>query len=222
MPEDPVTTITEDFSQKLRLEFLSTFHRQFAENQREKERSFLRFAAFVGATATAYGYVYQRSPVDLSILSFTALAASILMLFGSCVIVTIAYNWRRDQLVNANIRRIAGVIGIKNIFPNSYDPEKTLAEKNFLTWIPNMLAVFWLLIVAMQALILLSYINRLGIRPALSTSIDWITTFTFWINVICITGSIATAAYFKNKLRKFIKIAHLETGAGAENDDSPI
>ena len=222
MSKDPDTPATEDFSRELRLELLATFHRQFAENQREKEQSFLRFAAFVGATAAAYGYVYQRSPVDLSLLSLTALAASGLMLFGSCVIVTIAYNWRRDQLVNANIRRMAGVIGTKNIFPNTYDPAATLTEKNLLTWIPNMLAVFWLLIVTMQVLILLSYVNRLGIKPAMSTSVDLTTTFTFWISIVCITASIATAAHFKRKLHKFIRVAGPETGTGVGNDSKLV
>ena len=212
---------TDKFTQDLHLELLTTFHRQFAENQREKEQSFFRFAAFVGATVTGYGYVFQQSPVNIPLLSLTLLAVSILLLFGASVIISIAYNWRRDQVINARIRRLAGAIGTGRVFPDTYDPTTTIKHKNVFTWMPNLLCTFYLLFLAVQTLALASYMLRLNIRPVGLQEINPYVTAAFWGGCLSIGASIIVAYTFQKKLVSFVALADTKDGDGVANSGSP-
>src|SRR6478752_2805068 len=110
-------------------ELLKTFHSQFAENQRVKEQSFLQIAGYLGAIIFGYAYVFHNlkgEKGELEILSVVASAAMLLLTLGAWIVVVISYNWRRDQLVNAKIRRYCGILGTPDsVFPESYDPSTT-------------------------------------------------------------------------------------------------
>jgi lipid-A-disaccharide synthase-like uncharacterized protein len=124
-------TINKD---DLAKELLKTFHSQFAENQRVKEQSFLQIAGYLGAIIFGYAYVYQNLRSEVEVLCFVAIAAMLLLAFGAWVVVVISYNWRRDQLVNARIRRYCGLLGAKDsVFPDHYDPSTTMRSKTIIS-----------------------------------------------------------------------------------------
>jgi hypothetical protein len=185
---------------KLGEQLLATFHAQFAENQRVKEQSFLQIAGYLGAIIFGYAYVYHNLRNEIPTLSFVTMAAALLLAFGALVVVVISYNWRRDQLVNARIRRLAGVLGTTSAFPESYDPVVTLATKNSISWMPNLLAVFYTLFPVFQVLLVASYAARIGARFTLAAADPYLTvTCIVWI--VCMAATCYAPAHFNTRLR---------------------
>jgi lipid-A-disaccharide synthase-like uncharacterized protein len=181
-------------------ELLKTFHSQFAENQRVKEQSFLQIVGYLGAIIFGYAYVFENLKNERDVLSLVAIAASLLLALGAWVVVVISYNWRRDQLVNANIRRYCGLMGGANsIFPASYDPSTTLQSKNVISWMPNLLAIFYLMFPAFEVLLLASFLVRT--RPVLCMShIDWFVSSAVLVSLLCILATCFAPRYFMKLL----------------------
>ena len=185
---------------KLGQELLATFHAQFAENQRVKEQSFLQIAGYLGAIIFGYAYVYHNLRNEIPTLSFVAMAAALLLVFGAFVVVVISYNWRRDQLVNARIRRFAGVLGNEGVFPESYDPTTTVGAKNSISWMPNLLAVFYTVFPVFQVLLIASYADRVDARFTFAGA-DVYVTSTFIVWLICMVATCYAPVHFIKKLR---------------------
>src|SRR6266849_4574322 len=183
-------------------ELLKTFHSQFAENQRVKEQSFLQIAGYLGAIIFGYAYVFQNLRNELDVLSLVAIAATLLLALGAWVVVVISYNWRRDQLVNAKIRRYCGILGTPDsVFPEGYDPSTTLKSKNMISWMPNLLAIFYLVFPTFEMLLLISFLVRT--RPVFSMSgIDWLLSFAVVVSVLCIAATCFAPWYFMKEIIK--------------------
>jgi hypothetical protein len=170
-------------------ELLKTFHSQFAENQRVNEQSFLQIAGYLGAIIFGYAYVYHNLQNELDVLSLVAIAATLLLALGAWVVVVISYNWRRDQLVNAKIRRYCGIMdAMDSIFPESYDPSTTLRSKNFITWMPNLLAIFYLVFPVFEVLLLLSFLVRT--KPELTLfHADWLLSSAIAVSLLSLAAT---------------------------------
>lgn len=181
-------------------ELLTTFHSQFAENQRVKEQSFLQIAGYLGAIIFGYAYVFHNLKGELDVLSLVAIAAMLLLTLGAWVVVVISYNWRRDQLVNAKIRRYCGILGAPDsVFPESYDPSTTLKSKNLISWMPNLLAIFYIVFPVFQLLLLISFLVRS--RPEISLPhLDWLLSTAIVVSALCIAATCYAPFYFLKKL----------------------
>jgi hypothetical protein len=181
-------------------ELLKTFHSQFAENQRVKEQSFLQIAGYLGAIIFGYAYVFHNHDDETDVLSLVAIAAVLLLALGAWVVVVISYNWRRDQLVNANIRRFCGLLGAADsIFPPNYDPATTLPEKTIFSWMPNLLAIFYVLFPLFEALLLVSFIAKTKPVYALASA-DWFITFAIVTSVSAMGATLYAPVYFRRIL----------------------
>ena len=139
-PKMPI--LEPEVSRELKKEILLNFHAQFAENQRSREGSFLKFLALLGAVVAGYAFLFQPSSGESSVrvskgalLLFQAAAASILF-SGAWLVATISNNFRRDQHVNVRIRRACGLLGNEEIFPESYDPVTGLRTWGLYSWMP--------------------------------------------------------------------------------------
>ena len=84
-------------------ELLVGFHKQFAENQRSREQSFLRILAFLAVPVAAYAYAYQyylhpteAIKVSTRDLCYVHALASLLIFAGTWTLTIIANNFRRD------------------------------------------------------------------------------------------------------------------------------
>jgi hypothetical protein len=190
-------TIDKD---ELAKELLTTFHSQFAENQRVKEQSFLQIAGYLGAIIFGYAYVFHNLKDELDVLSLVAIAATLLLTLGAWIVVVISYNWRRDQLVNAKIRRYCGILGAPDsVFPESYDPSTTLMSKNLISWMPNLLAIFYIVFPVFQMLLLISFLIRS--KPELSLShLDWLLSTAIVLSALCIAATCYAPFHFLKKL----------------------
>jgi hypothetical protein len=152
----------EDGNDKMNFkeELLVRWHTQFAENQRIREQSFLKILGFLGAVVLGYTFVYQNYPKELNIV---VVASVSLIFFGSWQIITIAYNFRRDQYVNVQIRKNADIVGDGKIFPKEFDPFYSLIEKHsnrIYSWIPDFLLPYYFVFPFFQALIIISFFYR--------------------------------------------------------------
>jgi hypothetical protein len=143
-------------SRELQKEILLSFHTQFAENQRSREDSFLKFLALLGAVLAGYAFLFQRTPgasnvtnSKAALLLFQSASAAVLF-SGARLVVTISNNFRRDQHVNVRIRQACGLIGDGRIFPESYDPANGLRTWGLYSWMPDFLRAFYWLFILFQ------------------------------------------------------------------------
>lgn len=146
--------------ERFKYALLVSWHTQFAENQRIREQSFLKILGFLGFVILGYTIVYQNYPQELHLV---AVSASTLLFFGAWQITTIAYNFRRDQFVNMQIRSEADIIGENKLFPSSYNPYKTLIEvnsKRYYSWLPDFLQPYYYIFPVFQILLLISFCYR--------------------------------------------------------------
>jgi len=148
---------------EFRKQILLGFHTQFAENQRTREQSFLKILGFLGAVIFGYAYSFHNYPSQiLSIeFSYVTLLSEFLLTFGALIIITISYNFRRDQIVNAKIKKMARVIGDNKIFPKRYDPCESDSINNYLFWMPDFLAVFYYLFPLVQIVLFISFLDKI-------------------------------------------------------------
>lgn len=152
---------------ELSKELLKSFHTQFAENQREREKSFLQILLFLAGPIAGNAYVYHNylagknstPPVVVTDLELFAVeAASAFLLFvGAWMIVTLSQNFRRDQYVNTKIRLFCGLIGDKKIFPKGFNPAESLKDNGIFTWMPNFYLVFYGAFVGIQFFLLIMF-----------------------------------------------------------------
>jgi len=138
---------------ELRREILLGFHKQFAENQRSREDSFLKFLALLGGALAGYVFLVreggERSVPINGIYLFQA-AVSFILYCGAWLVVTLSNNFRRDQYVNVRIRRECGVVGGDEAFPESYDPKRSLRHWGIYEWMPDFFRIFFWMFVTFQ------------------------------------------------------------------------
>jgi len=193
----------ENKIKELKKDILLGFHTQFAENQRTREQSFLKILGFLGAIILGYALVYHNSKeYSHNELSLVAILSMALLFFGSLVILTIAYNFRRDQIINAKIRDYVGLLGEKNIFPESYDPRKSKSLRRWYSWIPDFLLVFYYLFPVAHFVLLLSYLLKLKFD---CNNIHWLSTFTVFVGIVSYLAMIFYYCKYFNKIKKAIK-----------------
>lgn len=196
--------------EKLARDILYGFHHQFAENQRTREQNFLKILGFLGAVIFGYAYVYNKLWQNIDEFSLVAIAGELILMFGGLVITTIAYNFRRDQYINARIRKSCGVLGNNKIFPEEFDPSVSLKNKRRLfTWMPNFLYVFFLIFPTFQIVLFASYATKLNIYYTISDCNGYV-TFTFLSFVLSLSITIGFATYFYYRLRKKLGIVESE------------
>ena len=135
-----------------REQLLIDWHKQFAENQRIREQSFLKILGFLGAVVFGYAYVFEKFPDRIIYAGIVAIMA---IFFGAWQVINIAYNYRRDQYVNYKIRELAGLVGENKIFPTNFNPIHE--KKGAYGWIPDFLKPYYYASLSFQMLIFLSY-----------------------------------------------------------------
>ncbi|MBI2417140.1 MAG: hypothetical protein HYV28_04435 [Ignavibacteriales bacterium] len=178
---------------------LVNWHTQFAENQRIREQSFQKILGFLGSIVLGYGYVFVMQEQQINYAVIIAMAS---IFFGAWQVNTIAYNFRRDQIVNGKIRKMAGVFGEDYIYPESYDP--TVSPKGIISWIPDFLQPYYGVFVFSQLILLISYFNKTG-NIYLRHSVG----MKFSIILLGILTALPSL-YYSSKLtrRKYIKPKH--------------
>lgn len=193
--------------EKLAHDILHSFHTQFAENQRTREQAFLKILGFLGFVIFGYAYVYDRLSGDIDKFTLVAITSELLLMFGALIITTIAYNFRRDQYINAKIRRSCAILGDDKIFPEGYDPSVSLkSRKRILTWMPDFLSVFYWVFPTFQLLLFISYAFKLRIYISMSDADAYVTT-AFIAFIISISITIGYNIFYFIKLRKILGIA---------------
>ena len=191
---------------KIGEEILRSFHFQFAENQRTREQSFLKILGFLGAVVAAYAYVYQNQSLGVVIFSLATIAAVVLLTFGSAIVAVIAYNFRRDQYINARIRRLAGIIGKGKIFPSEYDPSHLYDKKmNVRFWMPDIFNVFFMVFPIFQILLIVSFLAKTRLELVEFSRIEWFSTFAVFVSLLALFFSMGCYVYYGRKLRGKIK-----------------
>lgn len=168
----------EESTSKLnfREDLLVRWHTQFAENQRIREQSFLKLLGFLGAVVLGYAIVYKNEPEELNMVVIAAIS---LIFFGAWQILTIAYNFRRDQYVNTQIRKDANVCD-DIIFPKDFDPSYSIMNsKRIFSWIPDFLLPYYVVFPFFQILLLISYFIKI-----ISTGDYFCISFCLTINIV--------------------------------------
>lgn len=189
---------------ELRKEILKSFHTQFAENQRSNQQLFLKVIGFLGAVVFGFVYVYENHGYDLNKLSYATLVSELLLSFGAGAVTIISYSFRRDQYVNAKIRKESGAIGKNRIFPESYNPCTFITSKNCLSWMPDILALFYLIFPIFQIIIIYLYIDKASIIFRVGNCNKFLTVIILIIGASTLLTIILPAFYF-TKLKKFCK-----------------
>ena len=190
---------------KLAAELLKGFHTQFAENQRTREQSFLKIVGFLGAVVLGYAYVYRNLSDDAEALSYVAIASIVLLLFGCAIVTIIAYSFRRDQFVNARIRKHAQVIGPGKPFPGDYDPSHIFQKRlAMIRWMPDIFTAFFWLFPIFMMLLLVSYSTKRNLSLSFSDA-NTLDTLTVVISISSILISIVVLILFGSKLQARFK-----------------
>jgi len=201
--------LSGETKEKLTRDILSGFHTQFAENQRIREQSFLKILGFLGAVVFGYAYVYHNlsdSTDEVNIFSLVTIASELILTFGSWVVVTIAYNFRRDQVVIARIREECGVLGDDKIFPKAFDPCSWLkSDSRKYAWIPDFLLVFYVIFPVFQVILAVSFALRTRVFSDLLSpcfyELDWYELAAVAFSIITLTITIYLPWFYRKKLR---------------------
>jgi hypothetical protein len=195
----------------LAVELLIGFHKQFAENQRTREQSFLKIVGFLGAVVLGYAYVFKNIPDNILIFSFSAIASIVVLFFGCGIVTVIAYSFRRDQYINARIRNQADIIGENKPFPSDYNPThifKGRVTKFF--WMPDIFLFFFWIFPIFQVLIMVSYSTKLQLGFSLSRA-SAIETLTIIVSFLAIFSSLFVFFWYGNKLKKKLEVWEKES-----------
>jgi hypothetical protein len=210
----------EDKSELTR-ELMLGFHTQFAENQRSRKQSFLRLLALLVVPIGGYAYVYhyyqhptETFSVVLPELYLVQIVSALLIFAGTWTIVTIANNFRRDQFVNAKIRKECDLLGDDKIFPKSYDPLESLKEQGLFKWMPDFLFVFFVLFSVFQVLLL--YLFYRLTSPTLvcfTSSTDPLLTLSLALSwVLLLLSIIVLPLLYRRKLIRVMKVDKKQYG----------
>jgi len=178
---------------------------QWAENQRVREQSFLKVIGFLGVVILGYASVYHNSSSDFQELSLISIVCEIILAFGSYVIVTISYNYRRDQIVNAKILEEADIIGNNNIFPASYDPRVSFANDRKYTWMPAFLASYYFIFPLIQIVLFISYYIKVSPKNNFNNP-DYLITIAVLSFILSLILSICLPFLYYKKLKDKINI----------------
>ncbi|HNW43061.1 MAG TPA: hypothetical protein PKI19_01050 [Elusimicrobiales bacterium] len=152
-----------DEKEEIRVEIVKSFHEQFAQNQNHHQVLFLQVLAVVLTVITGFGYLYihfgvQKSDINVTIDTiYISLTLSLYLLsLAIALIINMALGFRRDQMVACNIRmKVEGMDlpNNKGYFPTSFNPVK---ECNCFNWMPEFYLIFFIALVCIKAIFLVS------------------------------------------------------------------
>lgn len=201
--------LSENERDELRKQILLGFHTQFAENQRSREDSFLKFLALLGGALAGYVFLFQKGGTaglpSGSIYLFQAVVSTVLAA-GTWLITVISNNFRRDQFVNAKIRHACGLFGPDEIFPSSYDPRRGMKRWGLYGWFPDLFKVFYWLFILFEIGALLAFCAVTNPMKGKS-SIDWYLTLTLvWSAALIGATSIGLPWWYRKKLRGVMEL----------------
>ena len=189
---------------ELRDEVLLVFSKQFAENQRAREQMFIKIIGLLGAVIIGYSFVFHDSQkFDNIEFSFIAIICEILLFYGALIILSIAYNFRRDQTVNAKIRISVGVLGKNNIFPESFDPRTSPSLKKVHKWMPSFLSNFFTIFPILLILLVITYQYKLNLKINCENP-NWLYTATVGIGLLLILIICYAYVSYYRKIKEFI------------------
>lgn len=200
---------------EVRKSLLVGFHTQFAENQRSREQSFLKFLAILAVPVVSYAYIYHyyyhpntEVKIDANEIYFVQMVSSLLLFSGVWILLALAINFRRDQCVNAKIRNYCGLLGDDKVFPSSFDPKVSLKKQGLYKWIPEFLVVFYFLFVSFQAITFLLFNNLVSPTTASSKKdIEIILTISIFLSSLFFVSSVMFMPYwYRKKLILFMKV----------------
>lgn len=192
-------------------DLLKNYQIQFAENQRNREQSFLKIVGFLGAVVFGYAYVYVNLSHDQITFSLVTMAAVILLLFGSAIITVIAYSFRRQQYVTGRINRHAQLIGPGKPLPSDYDPSHLFATRvKRLMWMPDIFLIFYLVFPLFQLIVLASFAAKSG-QGAASSTWNPLHVWTLAVAILSLAASLGIVIAYGKKLRKKLERWEKET-----------
>lgn len=210
-----------DGSADLRNEILLGFHTQFAENQRNREQSFLKLLAILAGAVAGYALIYRErlvgapNALPVPVIVLFHIVATVLLLAGTLLIITISRDFRRDQAVNAKIRRGCDLIGDDKIFPSSYDPAYGLKQWGLYDWMPDFLLVFYLLFVFFQAVGYAALLLVSGASIELRDPNWWITGGALFSLLSVLSSLFFWPGLYRGKLIKVLRLDATEYGLRA-------
>lgn len=202
----------------LRKEVLLSFHRQFAENQRNREQSFLKLLAILAGAVAGYALLYRErlvgSPnaLPVHIVVLFHIVATVLLVAGTLLIITISRDFRRDQAVTAKIRRECDLLGDEKIFPSSYDPAVGLQQWGLYEWMPDFLLIFYLLFVFFQGVGYAALLIVSGAGLEIRDPDWWITTGAVFSLLSVLSSLFFWPALYRRKLTKVLRLKTSECG----------
>ena len=205
-----------------------SFHQQFAENQNKHQSDFIQLLSILLTVIIGFGIAFlnfgsssTNEKVVLSLFDFSlafSVAEGILSL-GFFLVISNAYGFRRDQLLNSTIRENAKITESTasdewKIFPDSFNPRinfnKKLNEKRkcmMIRWMPDFYVIFSITFLVLQILIGTSYLikTRKEKHLFIDSTIDW---SAFSISILGLAFLIITIiglySYYE-KLKKLYK-----------------
>ncbi|MBI1803597.1 MAG: hypothetical protein HY033_12530 [Ignavibacteriae bacterium] len=190
--------------EKLAADLLKNFHDQFAENKKMGEQFFLKIVSFLGAIVVGYSYIYNNFSGDVIAFSFVSTASVMLLLFGSAIVTVLAYSFKRDEYVNARIRKYARIIGDDKPFPSDYDSSHAFRKRiDRLFWMPDIFFIFFLVFPLFQWIILLSYSMKRQLQFACCQQ-NTFDTWTVIISLASLLASFMILLSFGGKLKRRI------------------
>ena len=146
--------------------------------------------------------MFQNHPTDHTSFALVAMAALVLLVFGSAIVTVIAYSFRRDQYVNARIRKQAGIIGPDKAFPTDYDPSRLFKHRiGTMAWLPGIFFVFFLVLPLFQLVILVSYRVKRELYFTIAQP-DILDTITVIAGLASFVFSFSLIWWFGRKLNK--------------------
>jgi len=203
--------------EEYRQELVKSFHQQFAENQNNHQSAFIQLLSIILTVVVGFSFAllnFGETSTEKSfyftLFDFTiafCIAEGILTL-GFCLVVSYAYGFRRDQLVNATIREKAEITKessspLWQIFPPNYNPKTSFDKKKIckcISWMPDFHAIFAVVFLIMNFLVLVIYLLKIYEAKLLSTSlsIDWHSFSVFIIGALFLLISYwVLCCYFK-------------------------
>ena len=203
-----------------RQELVKSFHQQFAVNQNNHQTAFIQLISIILTVIVGFGYAYfkyDNDSVDFSIINFTVIfsIAEGILTIGLVLVLSYAFGFRRDQLVNAKIREKAGITEDKvnderwKIFPVSYNPRIGFFNKNkkyrFITWMPDFHIIFTITFTVLQLMLVFLYSLKSCNYFFYFCKIDGSAFVVFGVGIIFIITSFCISRVYFIKIKKLYK-----------------
>lgn len=173
-----------------RLENRSTFHTQFAENQRHREEGFLKTLPLLGAVVFGYAYVAYNFPAHSNELLYAYTLTLVLLIFGCWITAILSQNFRRDQKICARIR------GDDPVF-KGYAKGTQSHSSGF--WMPDFYFAFYILLFVVQILLTIHYLYNFDYK-VISFPNKW-----FLVPLTGLIFDIFIFFYYQNKIEPTVE-----------------